>query len=53
MGIVPVLAVAALTMSVVGVLFFVWAVRGGQFEELDAEAARVLMDGPPLPEDDP
>ena len=52
MGIVPVLAVAALSMSVIGVAFFAWAVRAGQFEELDAEAARALMDSPPLPEDE-
>jgi cbb3-type cytochrome oxidase maturation protein len=52
MGIVPVLALAALSMSALGLALFVWAVGAGQFEELDAEAARALMDGPPLPSDD-
>ena len=53
MGIVPILAVAALSMSAIGVAFFFWAVGAEQFDELDAEASRALMDGPPLPREDP
>jgi cbb3-type cytochrome oxidase maturation protein len=53
MGIVPILAIAALSMSVIGVGFFVWAVSAGQFEELEAESVRALLDGAPIGEDEP
>lgn len=52
MGMVPILAIAALSLSAVGVALFFWAVGAGQFEELDAEATRALLDGPPV-EDEP
>lgn len=29
---------------------FVWAVRNGQFEDLEGEAERILFDDEPLPE---
>ena len=51
MGVVPILAIAALVMSGIGVAFFFWAVGKGQFDELDAEAVHALMDGPPLEDD--
>ncbi len=49
MGILPVLVGAALGLSAIGVALFVWAVRNGQFEDLEGEATRALRDGPPLP----
>lgn len=45
MGIVPVLVVAALLLSGFGVALFVWAVRDGQFDDVDAAAASPLHDG--------
>ena len=47
MGIVPVLVGAALGLSAVGVGLFVWAVKSGQFEDLEGEASRALRDAPP------
>ena len=47
MGIVPLLVVAALGLSGVGVALFVWAVKTGQFEDLEGEASRALLDAPP------
>lgn len=52
MGIVPLLVLAALFLSAVGVGLFFWAVRSGQFEDLDSQAVRALRDGPPLPDDE-
>ena len=52
MGIVPLLVVAALGLSAVGVALFFWAVRSGQFEDLDSQAVRALRECPPLPDDD-
>ncbi len=52
MGLVPLLAFAALSLSALGVAIFFWAVRSGQFDELDAEAVRALVDAPPL-DDEP
>jgi cbb3-type cytochrome oxidase maturation protein len=34
----------------VAIAVFVWAVRNGQFEELEGEAERILFDDDPLPE---
>lgn len=48
MEILLVLIPLSIVLIVAGVAAFVWAVRDGQFENLDAEAARVLDDeGPP------
>jgi cbb3-type cytochrome oxidase maturation protein len=52
MGIVPLLVIAALLLSAGGLGLFFWAVRAGQFEDLDSQAVRALRDGPPLPGDD-
>lgn len=35
---------AALLMGLVGLAFFFWAMRNGQFEDLDGAAQRVLID---------
>ncbi len=46
----------ALLMGLSGLVFFFWAMRNGQFEDLDGAAQRVLIDDTPadamLPEAD-
>ena len=40
----------ALVLLGIAIWAFVWAVRNGQFEDLDTEASRILFDDdPPLP----
>jgi len=34
----------ALLMGLAGLVFFFWAMRNGQFEDLDGAAQRVLID---------
>jgi cbb3-type cytochrome oxidase maturation protein len=48
MGLVPLLVLAALTLSALGLALFFWAVSGGQFDDLEHEAVRALHEGPPL-----
>lgn len=36
-----------LALGIGGVILFDWAVRSGQYEDLEAEAYRILDDGPP------
>jgi len=38
----------AIVMMIVAVLFFLWTIRSGQYEDLDGPAYRILMD-----DDDP
>jgi len=38
---------AALFLGLLGVLAFLWALRSGQFEDLDGAAYRILEDEPP------
>lgn len=38
---------AALLLGLLGVLAFMWALRSGQFEDLDGAAYRILEDDPP------
>lgn len=38
---------AALFLGLLGVLAFLWALRSGQFEDLDGAAYRALEDDPP------
>lgn len=40
---------AALFLGLLGVLAFFWALRSGQFEDLDGAAYRILEDDPPPP----
>ena len=40
---------AALFLGGLGLLAFIWAIRSGQFEDLDGAAQRILIDD----EDDP
>jgi len=47
MGIIPVLVVAALGLSGLGVALFVWAVGNGQFDDVDTHDAMPLHDEGP------
>jgi len=38
---------AALFLGLLGVVAFMWALRSGQFEDLDGAAYRILDDEPP------
>lgn len=38
---------AALFLGLLGVVAFMWALRSGQFEDLDGAAYRILEDDPP------
>jgi cbb3-type cytochrome oxidase maturation protein len=46
---------AALLLGLLGLLGFLWALKSGQFEDLDGAAHRILFDDedetPPPPED--
>ena len=47
---------AALLLGLLGLLGFLWALKSGQFEDLDGAAHRILFDdddetSPPPPED--
>jgi cbb3-type cytochrome oxidase maturation protein len=37
----------ALAMGLAGLLAFLWALKSGQYEDLDGAAGRVLFDDPP------
>jgi len=48
----------ALLLGVLGLLGFLWALKSGQFEDLDGAAHRILFDDedeapPPRPPEDP
>ncbi len=47
MGIIPVLVVAALILSGLGLALFSWAVGDGQFDDVDSHAAMPLHDEEP------
>ena len=42
---------AALLLGLLGLAAFVWALRSGQYEDLDGAASRILFDDPPPPSD--
>jgi cbb3-type cytochrome oxidase maturation protein len=42
----------ALVLVGVAVWAYVWSARGGQFDDLDTPAVRLLHDDDPLPSDD-
>jgi len=48
-GLIPLMIV----LGLVGVIVFFWTVRSGQYEDLEGDANRILMDDddPLLPED--
>ncbi len=43
----------ALAMGLAGLLAFLWALRAGQYDDLDGAAGRVLFDDPPARPADP
>lgn len=44
MNVLIILIPAALFLGLLGLAGFLWAVRSGQFEDLDGAAERILMD---------
>ncbi len=44
MDIIWVLVPAALLMGIGFLIFFIWAVRSGQFEDLETPAVRMLLE---------
>jgi cbb3-type cytochrome oxidase maturation protein len=44
---------AALLLGGLGLAAFLWAIRSGQFEDLDGAAQRILIDDDDAPADDP
>jgi cbb3-type cytochrome oxidase maturation protein len=42
-----VLIPVALTLGLLGLASFFWALRGGQFDDLDGAANRILLDDEP------
>jgi cbb3-type cytochrome oxidase maturation protein len=40
---------AALVLGLVGLAAFMWALRAGQFDDLDGAAGRILFDDDPKP----
>ena len=36
----------ALVLSLIGLLAFLWALKSGQFDDLDGAASRILFDDP-------
>jgi cbb3-type cytochrome oxidase maturation protein len=42
----------ALLLGAIGLAAFLWALRSGQFEDLDGAANRILFDDPPAKETD-
>ena len=40
---------AALLLGLIGLAAFAWALRSGQYDDLDGAARRVLFDDPPSP----
>lgn len=44
MNVLIILIPVALLLGLIGLAAFLWAVRSGQFEDLDGAAERILMD---------
>lgn len=49
MSVLYVVLPAALILALIGVFFFVWAVKGGQFDDLKTPGIRMLHDDDPSP----
>ncbi len=45
-----ILVPVALVLGLVGLGGFLWALRSGQYDDLDGAAARILFDDPPQPQ---
>ncbi|VAW62136.1 Type cbb3 cytochrome oxidase biogenesis protein CcoS, involved in heme b insertion [hydrothermal vent metagenome] len=50
-GLIPLM----LLLGLLGVVVFIWSVRSGQYDDLEGDASRILMDedDPLLPENQP
>ena len=44
---------AALGLGLIGLVGFLWALRSGQFDDLDGAANRILVDDDDLPRPEP
>ena len=44
---------AALGLGLIGLVGFLWALRSGQFDDLDGAANRILFDDDDLPRPEP
>ena len=44
MNMLVILIPAALLLGLLGLVAFLWALKSGQFEDLDGAAARILID---------
>lgn len=51
MNVLYILVPLALVLALGGVAAFRWAVRDGQFDDVETPALRILLDDPPLPSD--
>ncbi|MBM3569342.1 MAG: cbb3-type cytochrome oxidase assembly protein CcoS [Alphaproteobacteria bacterium] len=47
MDVLLILIPAALFLGLLGLAAFLWALRSGQFDDLDGAAHRILFDDPP------
>lgn len=51
MNVLYILVPLALALALGGVAAFRWAVRDGQFDDVETPALRILLDDPTLPSD--
>lgn len=49
MNVIAILLPAALTLGGIGLLAFIWSLKSNQFDDLDGEAQRILIDRPAGP----
>ncbi len=48
MSVIYIIFPLALLIAIIAVITFIWAVRSGQFDDLDTPAARILHDDEPV-----
>lgn len=48
MSVIYIMIPVALLLATAGVLSFIWAVRDGQYDDVDSHACRILFDDPPV-----
>ena len=51
MGILGLLIPVSIGLGLLGLAAFLWALRSGQFEDLEGDQARILFDEKDAPED--
>jgi cbb3-type cytochrome oxidase maturation protein len=52
MDVIVYLIPIAIFIGLIGLAAFYWAMKSGQFEDLDGAAYRILLDDEPEPDDD-